>query len=471
MSVTATIPTIGGTLSDYRHFIGAKGRACRSVGFQATDLPEVLAGHQRHMVEFAADCGSAACFYDTGLGKTLIELAYADQVRRRTGKPVMVLAPLAVGQQTAREAARFGIEDCAYARDPDGVRAGMIVVTNYERMKLFRPADFGGVVADESSIVKSFTGATTRALMAAWASHPYRLAATATPAPNDHMELGQHSQFLGVMDSNEMLARWFTADQTQMGRYRLKGHATRPFWRWVASWARAATRPSDVGPFSDNGYHLPPFRMQRHIVHTDLSIDAGDTLFRIPEMSATSMHREKRLTVDGRARVVADLVAAEPGEPWIVWCDTDYEADALRKAIPDAIEVRGSDRPEVKEQRLMAFADGSARVLVTKPRIAGFGMNWQHCARVAFVGLSYSYEAFYQAVRRCWRFGQAREVHVHVAMAETERAIWDTIVRKRDDHAEMSRRMVAAMREAGQSDDVRKVYAGADLRLPAWMGD
>lgn len=459
------------SLQDYRAFIATKGTPTLPTGFDARDMPECLAGHQRHMVEFACDLGSAACFYDTGLGKTLIELAFADQVRRHTDKPVMILAPLAVGRQTAREAAKFGIDGAAYVSTPDEVKPGMIAVTNYERMKLFKPGDFGGVVIDESSIMKSFTGATTRALMQAWRNHPYRLAATATPAPNDHMELGQHSQFLGIMPSNEMLSRWFIADQTSMGKYRLKGHAVSPFWRWMASWARAATRPSDVGAYSDDGYDLPPFTMTRHTVRTDLLEGAGDTLFRIPDMSATSMHREKRMTVDGRAQAIADLVAAEPGESWIVWCDTDYEADALKKAIPDAIEVRGSDKPEVKEERLLAFTDGRARVLITKPKIAGYGLNWQHCARVAFVGLSYSYEAFYQAIRRCWRFGQTRQVQVHVAMAETERTIWDTIVRKRDDHHEMSRRMVSAMRQAGQADQIKRKYEreGEQLVLPPWL--
>jgi superfamily II DNA or RNA helicase len=457
------------SIEQYRNFIASKSQHVSRKGFWANDLPEALSGHQRHMVEFACEIGSAACFYDTGLGKTFIELAYADQVRRHSGKPVLLLAPLAVGHQTAREAGKFGIDGAAYVSDPGEVKPGMIAVTNYERMKLFRPSDFGGVVIDESSIMKSFTGATTRALISAWNNHEYRLAATATPAPNDHMELGQHSQFLGVMDSNEMLSRWFIADQSQMGRYRLKGHAVTPFWRWVASWARAATRPSDVGQYSDAGYDLTPFVMRRHVVETDISIGAHDMLFRIPDMSATSMHQEKRLTVEGRARVIADLVAAEPGESWIVWCDTDYEADALLRVIPDAIEVRGSHKPEVKEERLLAFSEGRARVLITKPKIAGFGLNWQHCARVAFVGLSYSYEAFYQAIRRCWRFGQTREVQVHVAMAATERTIWDTIVRKRDDHHEMSRRMVAAMRQAGQSDQVRKAYTETKPAFPAWI--
>lgn len=455
-------------LSTYRNFIASRAVRAEKRGFEARDLPARLFGHQSHMVRFACEIGSAACFYDTGLGKTAIELAFADQVARETTKPVMVLAPLAVGPQTAREADAFGIDGVAYRREPSS-EAARVVITNYERLKLFDPADFGGVVLDESSIIKSFTGKVSRSLIETWARHPYRMAATATPAPNDHMELGQHSAFLRVMPRDEMLTRWFVHDSMNTKEWRLKGHAVRPFWRWVASWAQAATRPSDVGDYPDDGYDLPPFKMHRHMVRADVNIDSGDMLFRVPDMSATSLHKEKRLTVEARAQVIADLVSAEANEPWIIWCDTDYEADALKAVLPTAIEVRGSQTPETKERLLTAFSTGQERVLITKPSVAGWGLNWQHCARVAFVGLSYSYEQFYQAIRRCWRFGQTRQVQVHVALADTELAIWDTITRKRDEHHEMSRRMVSAMREAGQGDGLRKAYAGSAITLPTFM--
>lgn len=457
------------SLQDYHDFIQSRAWSAGRRGFEPHDLPAALFGHQSHMVRFACEAGSAACFYDTGLGKTGVELAWADQVRRHTNKPVLTLAPLAVGPQTAREAERFNIDGVRYARTPEDAKGAAIAITNYERLKLFDPADFGGVVLDESSIIKSFTGPTSRSLIKTWAAHPFRLAATATPAPNDHMELGQHSAFLGVMPANEMLSRWFIADQSSMGRYRLKGHAVRPFWRWVASWAQAATRPSDVGDFNDSGYDLPPFELKRHMVRADVTVDRGDALFRMPDMSATSMHREKRLTAAARAQAVADLVAAEPNEAWIVWCDTDYEADELFARIPEAIEVRGSHAAETKEARLTAFTEGRARVLITKPRIAGFGLNWQHCARVAFVGFSFSWEAFYQAIRRCWRFGQTRTVKIHVAMADTELALWDAIIRKRGDHEEMARRMVRAMRDAGQSHELKATYTAGAAPLPAFL--
>jgi len=325
------------------------------------------------------------------------------------------------------------------------------------------------VILDESSIIKNFTGATSRKLISMFAETPFRLACTATPAPNDHMELGQHSQFLGVMASNEMLTRWFIADQTNMGRYRLKGHAVKPFWSWVASWARCISKPSDLG-YSDEGFELPPLNMHRHIVRSDITVDAGDMLFRIPEMSATSIHQEKRLTASDRADKIADLVNGERDEAWVVWCDTDYEADALVERIPDALEVRGSMPDHVKEERLVAFSEGNARVIISKPSIAGFGLNWQHCARIAFVGLSFSYESFYQAVRRCWRFGQKRPVECHIAMADTERNIWDVVTRKSGDHEAMKVEMYAAMRRAHQTREIKIDYQpDKPARLPAWM--
>lgn len=457
-------------LEAYRDFIARKGVATVERGFEARDLPAKLFGHQRHMVEFATRVGSTACFYDTGLGKSAIELAWADQVARHTGKPVMILTPLAVGPQIVKEAENFGIDGAAVVRQQSDVRGVRIAVTNYERMHLFSPASFGGVVLDESSIVKGFGGAMSRKLMAAWARHPYRLCGTATPAPNDYMELGQHSEFLGALPRQDMLTRWFIHDSSDTSKWRMKRHAVMPFWRWVASWAQAARRPSDVGPFSDAGYDLPPYRMTRHMVATDITADAADgMLFRMPDNSATSIHKEKRRTVADRAGVVADLVRADPGESWLVWCDTDYEANALVKALPEAVEVRGSHPPERKERALVGFAEGDVRVLVTKPRIAGFGLNYQHCARMAFAGLSFSYEAFYQAVRRCWRYGQTRELQVHVALADTETTIWQTIARKRDEHDEMSRRMVAVMQEAGMGAVVRRTYNGSTIEIPAFM--
>lgn len=461
------------TLTDYHAAVARKRLDFEPRGFEPPALHPSLKPHQAHCVDFAIRAGSSAMFLDTGLGKTFAALEWARAVVERTNKPVLMLAPLAVAQQHVREAGRFGL-DAVAIRKPGDVGAARTYITNYERLHLFDAARFVGVVLDESSILKSFTGATTRQLIRTFSNTPYRLACTATPAPNDHTELGQHSDFLGVMESPEMLSRWFIADQTQMGRYRLKRAAVRPFWNWVASWARCISLPSDIG-FSDDGYVLPTLHRHCHVVTADRSIAAGaeadgqSRLFRIPDTSATSIHREKRLTKDARADAIAALVNAST-EAWVVWTDTDYEADALTARIPDAVEVRGSMRAEIKEDRLVAFSSGQERVIVTKPSLAGFGLNWQHCANVAFVGLSFSYESYYQAVRRCWRFGQARPVHVHIAMADTEQAIWDVIARKTDDHGAMKAEMTAAMARAACRSRVLVDYAPTEpMRAPAWL--
>ncbi|HWE98852.1 MAG TPA: helicase-related protein [Caulobacteraceae bacterium] len=440
-------------LSSYHAQIAAK-----RVQFQPHGLAKVPAlngamfPHQEAVTEFALAAGSAALFLDTGLGKTFCALEWGRVVVEHTNKPVLMLAPLACAKQHEGEAHARSI-DAEAIREAAQVRGSKVYITNYDRLDRFDPALFGGVILDESSILKSFTGKTTRALISSFDRTPFRLACTATPAPNDHMELGQHSAFLGAMASSEMLSRWFIADQTNMGRYRLKDPAILDFWNWVASWSRAVSKPSDLG-FSDEGFALPELVLQRHVLAADRSTDTGEErdgqarLFRIPETSATSIHREKRLTIEMRADEIARVVALEPGEAWVVWCDTDYEADALMARIPDAVEVRGSHSIIQKENRLAAFASGQTRILISKPSVCGYGLNWQHCARQAFVGLSFSYESFYQAVRRCWRFGQKRPVHVHVACADTEEAIWNVISRKSGDHDEMKSQMTAAMKRA-----------------------
>ncbi|GLS45120.1 helicase-related protein [Methylobacterium brachythecii] len=462
-------------LGAYHDLIARKRVAAEPAGLaHVPQLNASLKPHQAHCVDFALRVGRAGHFLDTGLGKSFAALEWGRVVVEATNRPVLMLAPLAVGPQHGREAERWGI-DGAYRREPDPADRARIVITNYERLDRFDLDAFGGVILDESSILKNFTGITTRRLIEAFARTPFRLSATATPAPNDHMELGQQSQFLGAMASNEMLSRWFVTDQQQMGKYRVKRAAVRPFWEWVSSWARCVAKPSDLG-FSDAGYDLPELVTCRHLIEADRTSDAGSErdgqgrLFRMPEMSATSIHQEKRLTTAARAARIAEVVALEPTEAWIVWCDTDYEADALAAVIPDAVEVRGSMSAEMKEERLDAFSRGAIRILISKPSVAGFGLNWQHCARMAFVGLSFSYESYYQAVRRCWRFGQTRPVHVHVACADTEAAIGDTIARKAGDHAAMKREMTAAMARAARSSTVLEDYRPSlTAALPARM--
>lgn len=457
-------------MSDYAAFLARKSLMLPPAGLD--DIPDIHPGlfpHQRDSVEFALRRGRSALFLDTGLGKSRAQSEWARIVAEHTGGDVLILAPLAVAAQTVREAVEIGVA-ITHCREPADVRPG-INITNYDRLDRFDCSRFAGVVLDESSILKSFDGATKRLLVDRFRATPYRLACTATPAPNDHMELGNHAEFLGLMQANEMLQRWFINDtSTASQSWRLKGHAVEPFWDWVASWAFCVSRPSDLG-YPDEGFALPELRLIREMVDTDLSVNTAGALFRMPEMSATSYHAEKRLTIAERAARIGALIAAEPHEPWLVWCDTDYEADAIRAAAPSLMEVRGSQTSDEKERRLVAFSTGGHLHLLTKPKIAGHGMNWQHCARVAFAGLSFSYEQFYQAVRRCWRFGQTRPVHVHICMAETELALWDVISRKQNDHDEMKSAMFEAVRRARRSTaKVRVAYNPTHKgALPRWL--
>jgi hypothetical protein len=462
------------SLASYRDIIAASRGAFQPTGFDGDfDLPSSLFPHQKAAVEFSLRAGSSAMFLDTGLGKTRSALAWGQEVVSRTNKPVLMLAPLGVTRQHAREADDVGIN--AIVSREGGPQDAQIVIANYERLHLFNPADFAGIILDESSILKSFTGQTTKRLIETFARTPYRLACTATPAPNDHTELGTHAEFLSVMTRDQMLMRWFLHDSADTGTWRLKGHGVRPFWDWVASWARCISKPSDLG-FSDDGFDMPELRMHRHLVAADRTQGRGEEkdgqahLFRMPDMSATSVHQEKRLTCEARARMVADIVASEPGEPWTVWVETDYDADAIMAVIPDAVEVRGSMTAEQKEERLTAFTTGAIRVLVTKASIAGFGLNWQHCARTVFAGMSFSYEAFYQAVRRHWRFRQTRPVDCHVVFADTEAAIWDVVSRKAGDHDAMKREMTQAMARAHRTETRLHSYQPQKpATMPAWM--
>lgn len=453
----------------YEQHIAAKFHHAPPSGFAATADAPWLFPHQRHTVEWALAGGRRAVFLDTGLGKTRIELAWADHVSRHTGGRVLVLAPLAVGAQTVREAAVVGLAGVVFARNPADAGDARIVVSNYDSLDNWTGADLAGIVLDESSILKSFMGRTRTELIERAQDIPYRLACTATPAPNDFDELGNHSEFLGLYRRVEMLSRFFVNDLADTGTWRVKNHAIAPFWDWVASWAIMGSLPSHVGPYSDAGYNLPALHLHRHVVDVDIKSGAQDGfLFRLPGLSATGIHGEKRRTADVRAAKVAALIAAEPAEPWLVWVETNYEAEAVMDLLPGAVEVEGSMKPEVKTARLLGFCAGG--ILVTKAKIAGFGMNWQHCARVVFAGGSYSYESFYQSIRRCWRFGQAREVHAHVVMAYTEQHLWDVVSAKSDAHGVMRDHMIAASVRAQAKAAARKQYTPAhEAPIPAWL--
>mgnify|MGYP000023515156 CR=1 FL=1 len=330
------------------------------------------------------------------------------------------------------------------------------------------PDAFGAIVLDESSILKSFAGRTRNMLMDAFRDTPYKLAATATPSPNDHMELGNHAEFLGVMRQQEMLSKWFINDTSTASQdWRLKGHAVDDFWRWVACWSRCATLPSDLGG-DDTGYVLPEIDRRLHTVQADIMDDTQGMLFRIPEMSATSFHKEKKLTLQARCDRAAELASHD--KPVTVWCETNDESAMLAKMIDGAVEVRGDLNPDEKERRLLGFADGDYRVIVTKPKLAGFGVNWQHCAHAVFASISFSYEQHYQAVRRSHRFGQTEQVVNDIVIADTEAAIWQAIHGKSEKHDEMKRRMSAAMKRAQKKAGVRVRYdRPLDLAFPNWL--
>lgn len=462
--------------ADYRAFLGSKAVAAPPVGFAVAPaaLNPALFHFQRDIVAWALERGRAALFEERGLGKTAQQLAWAAEICRHTGRDVLIFAPLVVAAQTAGEGEKFGIP-VTVCRDAADVRPG-INIANYERLHLFEPSRFVGAVADESSIVKSYTGVTKRRLVEWFGRVDYGLACTATPSPNDTLELGNHAELLRVMSSHEMIARWFVADQSAMGTYRLKKHGAADFWRWVATWAVALRRPSDLG-YADDGYDLPPLVTHNLTVEVDISTDTAGRIFRSPDLNATGLHREGRRTAAARAAAVAELVnAPERGgrECWAVWCNTDYEADELLARIPDAVEVRGPQPVEVKEARLTAFTRGQVRVLITKPRIAGFGLNWQHCAHTAFVGLSYSFEQLHQALGRLHRFGQAREVHAWIVAASTEGAVWAAVRRKQEEHERLQEAMVRAARELHAAPDAAR-RARYDPRrtiaVPRWLHD
>lgn len=460
---------------DYHSFINARRQHRPDAGFTAYTTPYDLFDFQHRCVEWATSSGRVALFADTGLGKTRMQLAWASEVRRHTGGRVLILAPLAVGPQTVREASACGVHDVTFARSPDEPTTS-ITVSNYDNLDKWNDYDEAGIVLDESSILKNFSGATKLALTERFRATPYRLACTATPAPNDYTEIGTHAEWLGVCSRAEMLATYFVNDIDGSGgaktanEWRLKGHAVTAFWDWVASWSRMVGLPSDVGPYPDSGYVLPPLHIHRHVVDVDIIDGRGDSLFRLGGLSATSVNAEKRRTASDRAAVVARILHDLGNEPAIVWCDSDADADAVRTAFPNLVEVHGSDTPDQKASRLLGFADGAFRVLLTKPKIAGYGLNWQHCANVIFMGLSYSYESFYQAIRRCWRFGQHRPVHVHVVIAATEAPILATIQRKQDDHDVMKAQMFAASRRAVSRQVVGTSYRPNHIAtLPSWI--
>jgi len=454
---------------EYDEFIVSKTHDGVMHGFDPVWMPSNLFDFQRSIVDWSVRKGRAAVFADCGMGKTPMGLTWATNVARKTNKPVLYLTPLAVGAQTVRESEKFEVDA---AQSKAGEIAAPVVVTNYERLHYFSPDDFSGVVCDESSILKSFAGQRRGEITAFMRKVPYRLLQTATAAPNDYIELGTSSEALGYMGHMDMLNRFFKNDlnNSATGRFagevikwRLKGHAELPFWRWVCSWARAIRRPSDLG-FDDGGFILPPLHEREHLVETESLADG--MLFALPAVGLKEQREERRRTIMERCRMAADLVNNNGGEPALVWCHLNDEGEELERLIPDAVQVSGSDSDERKEDRLEAFASGRARVLITKPKIGAWGLNFQHCNHITFFP-SHSFEQYYQSVRRCWRFGQKRQVNVDIVTTEGERGIMKNLQRKAEQADQMFSRLVEQMNNAIAIDRAN-LHTNA-MEIPKWL--
>lgn len=456
-------------MNAYQHFVAQKLCIVTRNGI-TSPLPDYqMFPHQVDLTRWALRRGSAAIFADTGLGKTRMQIAWADTVHRETGHDCLVLAPLAVAEQTVEEAARVGVA-VRHVRDDADVRGG-VSITNYDRLHKFDCGRFGAVVLDESSIIKHHTAKTLQTLLDAFKHAPFKLCATATPAPNDWTELGNHAELLGVCSRSEMLSEYFVHDGGDTQSWRLKGHARQAFWRWVASWGAMVRSPADLGHDAE-AYRLPPLHVHQHVVETTHNPMHG--LFPLEAQTLMERSNARRESLVERIKDCASIVNADK-QPWVVWCDLNAEGDALEAAIEDAVQIAGADDIDDKEARLHDFAKGRVRVLVSKPSICGWGLNWHHCANMAFVGVTDSFEAYYQAVRRCWRFGQTRPVNVHVFSSNQEGAVVQNLRRKENDAKAMADAMadetLAAVRSnvLGRIRDTNPYEPGQQIELPKWM--
>lgn len=480
----------------YQEFIEHKSQIGGQSGFEPVWMPDFLFDFQKALIEWSIRKGKAAIFADCGFGKGPMQLVWAENVVRKTNKRVLILTPLAVGAQMVSEGDKFGIE---VSRSRDGsLGESKIIVTNYEKLHLFNSDDFGAVSCDESSILKNFSGETRKAVTRFMLKVPYRSLWTATAAPNDYVELGNSSEALGELGYTDMLSRFFTAsenaahhrmekmkregcyfgkdylEQSQSNHFAklsfrvsqtinqwvLKGHAHQHFWRWVCSWARACRKPSDLG-FPDGDFILPPLTEKEHVIEP--SKPADGMLFTLPAFGLNAEREERRRTLKERCEYVAKLVDHKRSAA--VWCHLNVEGDTLEKIIPDAIQVQGSDSDEVKEEALTGFANGQIRVLITKSKIAGLGLNWQHCNHVVTFA-SHSYEQFYQSVRRCWRFGQKLPVQVDIICTTGERYVLDNMLRKAEQAAKMFEQLIAEMNDA---QSVKREYRKATVNFPNWI--
>jgi hypothetical protein len=452
--------------SSYLDFLNSKRQLAGNAGFDPVWMPDCLFDFQKILVEWAIRKGRAALFEDCGLGKTLQQLVWAENVVRKTNRPVLVLTPLAVGPQTVAESHKFGMEASRSSGGSHG-RAG-IVVTNYEKLHLFEANDFAGVVCDESGILKNFDGVRRDLIVEFLRTRPYRLLCTATAAPNDYVELGNSSEALGEMGYADMITRFFRKENSKAdlgwGRaaYAMRPHAERDFWRWVCSWSRAIRRPADLG-CPNGSFDLPRLDTREHVIQASTPQDG--MLFDLPAVTLAEQRAERRRSLSERCELVATLVS-NTARPAVCWCHLNEEGDALEKMIPGAIQVSGRDSDEAKEEKLTAFTTGQARVLVTKPVLAGFGLNWQHCSHQTFFP-SHSFEQFYQAVRRSWRFGQKNTVVVDVVTSEGERGVLANLQRKTQQAEVLFQRLVELMNDSLHVQP-RNAFTRKEA-LPSWL--
>jgi len=452
----------------YQDFLERKRQLGEGTGFDPEWMPDFLFPFQQLLVTWAIRQGRGAIFADCGLGKTPMQLVWAENVRQRTGKPVLIVTPLAVSFQTEIEAAKFGI-DAAVSRD--GVVRAPVVITNYERLEKFQTDQFGGVVSDESSAIKAFDGVRRAIVTEFLRTHEYRLLCTATAAPNDYIELGTSSEALGYLGHMDMLNRFFTNKQNtsatnryrgQRAEWRFKGHAEDEFWRWVSSWARAIRKPSEYG-FPDDGFQLPPLEHEEHVVATKGDWDP-DALFNIPANGLREERAEARATITERCEMAAKVLA--DADSAVAWCQLNDEGNLLAKVIPDSVQISGSDSPDSKEEKLIAFSTGQIRTLITKPIIGAWGLNWQHCHRMSFFP-SHSYEQYYQAVRRSWRFGQKQPVLVDIITTEGGGQVLANLQRKAQQADAMFKALVGHMQDALKIDRSRDYTT--KVQVPSWL--
>lgn len=453
--------------SAYSAFLEAKAQIGGEHGFDAHWIPDEMFPFQKALVEWAVKKGRAAIFADCGLGKSFMEMVWAHNVYQHTGKPVLILTPLAVAQQFTHEAEKFGLD---VARSERGETDAPVVVTNYERLHHFNPESFSGVVCDESSILKNFDGKRKAEVTEFMRTLPYRLLGTATAAPNDYTELGTSSEALGELGYMDMLTRFFRNDDRTSkawgsrsgNQWRFKGHAEQGFWRWMASWSRAIRRPSDLG-FDDTGFDLPPLHVEETVIQA--RTPAPGMLFDVPASNFYEEREERRRTIQERCEAAAEKVA-DTGEPAVMWCHLNDEADLLERLVPDARQVSGSDSDDAKEEAFTAFSRGELRVLITKPQIGAWGLNWQHANHMTFFP-SHSYEQYYQSVRRMWRFGQQRPVTVDIVETEGQVRIQENLSRKSEQADRMFTELVAHMRN--ELSIARSENYTTPVEVPAWL--